>query len=243
MNKNMLRGFAVSGLLVMGLTACGGSGSSTDAAPSAASEAPSPTPTAAKQYTSAELTDLVKQIKPADGTELTVTTIDDVAAQADPLKKLMGSMNIEPAECKDSAMSGASQSIEGSTGATGAKVDTATGSVSSVALVSGVPAETLQENLKGSESQIATCSTMKMTMGGTAMTVNTEKVDGIGSVPGTVGLKTTMTLPDGQTQSTVSAFAVKGGVLISATASGPNAAADGAAAAGTLMDQAAALVK
>ncbi|MCM0615140.1 hypothetical protein MOD31_03835 [Paenarthrobacter sp. TYUT067] len=243
MNKNTLRGFAVSGLLVMGLAACGGSGSSTDAGPAPANETSTPTPTAAKQYTSAELTDLVKQIKPADGSELTVTAIDDLAAQANPLKELMGSMNIEPAECKDLAMSGASQSIEGSTGATGAKVDTATGSVSSVALVSGVPAETLQKSLEGSESQITTCSSMKMTMGGTALSMKTEKLDGVGSVPGTVGLKTTMTLPGGQAQSTVMAFAVKGGVLISATASGQNGGTDGAAEAGTLMDQAAALVK
>lgn len=243
MNKNTLRGFAVSGLLVMGLTACGGAGSSTDAGTAPASETPAPAPTAAKQYTSAELTDLVKQIKPADGTELTVTTIDDLAAQASPLKELMGSMNIEPAECKDLAMSGASQPIEGATGATGAKVDAATGSVSSVALVSGVPTEALQKNLKGSESQITTCSSMKMTMGDTALSMKTEKLDGVGSVPGTVGLKTTMTLPDGQAQSTVMAFAVKGGVMISATASGQNAGTDAAAAAGTLMDQAAALVK
>lgn len=224
----------------MGLTACGGAGSTTDAASAEPKETPAP---AAKQYTSAELTDLVKQIKAADGSELMVSSIDDVAGQQDPIKELLGSMTIEPAECKDLAMAGASQSIEGSTGATGAKIDAASGIISSVAMVSGVPADTLEKNVQGSENQITTCSSMKMSMAGTTMSMKTEKFDGIGSVPGTLGIKTTMSLPDGQTQSTLMAYAIKGGVLISATASGKAAETGGAAAAGALMDQAAALVK
>jgi hypothetical protein len=52
-----------------------------------------------------------------------------------------------------------------------------------------------------------------------------------------------MVLPDGRSQSTYMGFAIKDGVLISATASGANAESEGVAAAGALMDQAAALIK
>lgn len=243
MKKNALRGFAASGLLVMGLTACGGTGTSTDAASAPASETPAPAPAQAKKYTTQELTDLVKQIKAADGTELMVSSVDDLAGQQDPLKDLLGSMNIEPAECKDLAMAGASQPIEGATGASGAKIDPASGVISSVTLASGVSKDVLENNVKSNEDQITTCANMTMSMSGTTMTMKTEKFDGIGSVPGTLGIKTTMTLPDGQTQSTLMAAAIKDGVLISATASGKNAESGGAAAAGALMDQAAALIK
>ncbi|WP_079941318.1 hypothetical protein [Paenarthrobacter ureafaciens] len=246
MKRNALRGFAAAGLLVMGLTACGGGGASTDVASSApAGETPSatPTPTEAKQYTTQELVDLVKQIKADDGSELTVSAIDDLASQQNPLKELIGQMTIEPAECKELSTLGASQSIEGSTAAAGAKIDTDAQVVTGISLISGVDKEVLTKSLEDNEDQAAKCANMTMTMGGSTLKVSTEKFDGISSVPGAKGFKTAMVLPDGRSQSTYMGFAIKDGVLISATASGANAESEGVAAAGALMDQAAALIK
>lgn len=244
MNKNALRGFAAAGLLVMGLTACSGGGS-TDAASSAPAgkAAPGSTPTKAKQYTTQELVDLVKQIKAADGSELTVSPIDDLASQQNPLKELISQMTIEPAECKELSTLGASQSIEGSTAAAGAKIDADAQVITGISLVSGVDEAVLTKSLEGNEAQAAKCATMTMTMAGSTMTVNTGKFDGISSVPGAKGFKTSMVLPDGRSQSTYMGFVIKNGVLISATASGANAETEGAAAAGDLMDQAAELIK
>lgn len=227
-------------MIVMALTACSGSATATDATPAA--ETPTPTPTVAKQYTNAELVELVKQIKTADGASLTVASGDDLA-QENPMKALLSMMTIEPAECAELGTLGSSEAIAGSTAAAGAELNAASGVMTMVTLTSGVDKDVLQKSIDSSASQAATCANMTLSMSGQSLKVTTEKFEGIGSVPGTVAYKTAMSLPDGRGQSTYMAYALKDGVLISATASGQNAETGGVAAAGALMDQAAALIK
>ncbi|MGO4433348.1 hypothetical protein AB4Y88_08645, partial [Paenarthrobacter sp. RAF9] len=86
MKKFALQSVGISALAMMALTGCGGSTGSTDAASPEATA--SPTPTAAKQYTNDELVELVKQIKPKSGKELTVASSDELA-QENPMKALM----------------------------------------------------------------------------------------------------------------------------------------------------------
>ena len=242
MNKNALRGFGVSALIVMALTACGGSGTSTDAAPASASETSTPTPTAAKQYTSDELMAMVKQIKSGQGTELTVVSSEELA-DANPVKAILGMFTIEPAECKELATLGGAEPLAGSTSAAAAEVDNAASVMSTVTLTSGVDVQTLQQSMDASAAHVAKCANMTLSMAGQSMTVTTEKVGGISTVPGTVAYKTTINTPSGATQSTYLAYAIKDGVLISAAASGKGAEAGGIASSGALMNQAAALIK
>ncbi|WP_347110046.1 hypothetical protein AAHB33_05080 [Paenarthrobacter sp. S56] len=125
MKKFALQSVGISALIVMALTGCGGSnGSSGAASPEATA---SPTPTAAKQYTNDELVELVKQIKPKSGKELTVASSEDLAKE-NPVKSLLSMFTIEPAECKDLATLGGSETLAGSTTAAGADLDAASGS-------------------------------------------------------------------------------------------------------------------
>ncbi|MGP0222497.1 hypothetical protein [Paenarthrobacter sp. NCHU4564] len=243
MTRKALFGAGASALLVLALTACSSGSGTSSTATSSPSETATPTPTVAKQYTNDELMELVKQIKTADGADLTVMSSEDLA-QENPMKALLSMMTIEPAECADLATLGGSEPLPGSTTAAGADVTSgAAGVMSVVTLTSGVDADALTKSVEDSSAHAAKCATMTLTMAGQSLTVATEKVDGISKVPGTVGYKTAMSLPDGQKQSTYMAFAIKDGVLISATASGKTAETEGAAAAGALMDQAAALIK
>lgn len=242
MNKNALRGFGVSALIVMALTACGGTSPSTDAASAPASETATPTPTAAKQYSNDELLDMVKQIKTATGTELTIASSEELA-QANPMKALMSMFTIEPAECKELATLGGAEPLAGSTSAAGAEVNNESRVMTMVTLTSGVDVQTLQQSIDASSAEAAKCANMTLSMSGQSMTVSTEKFEGIGTIPGTVAYKSTMTTASGAGQSTYLAYAIKDGVLISAAASGKGAETDGVATAGALMDQAAALIK
>ncbi|MFC8040681.1 hypothetical protein ACFUOZ_15120 [Paenarthrobacter sp. NPDC057355] len=240
MKKFALQSVGISALVVMALTGCGGStGSTNSASPEATA---SPTPTAAKQYTNDELVELVKQIKPKSGKELTVASSEELA-QENPIKALMSMFTIEPAECKDLATLGGTETLAGSTTAAGADLDAASGVMTMVTLTSGLEKQKLQDSIDKSGAEVEKCSKMTLSMSGQSMNVSTEKFDGINAVPGTVAYKTEMSTASGSAQTTYMAYAIKDGVLISATASGKGAEANGVATANDLMQQAAALVK
>ncbi len=239
MYKKSLLGLGVVAIVGMALGACSGPATSPDTASAKPSEKAAQT----KRYSNGELLDLVKQIKTADGTSLTTVSGEELSNQENPMKELLALMSIEPAECKALGALGSSQTIAGSTTAGGASVDTAGGVMSGITLVSGVDADALRNTVKNNKSQAAACENITLSMAGQSMDMTTKPVDGVSSVPDTVAYKTAISLPDGREQSTFIAYAVKDGVLITATASGQNADATGAAAAGALMDQAAALIK
>ncbi|WP_157884167.1 hypothetical protein [Arthrobacter alpinus] len=240
MKKFAMHGAAVSALVVMALTGCGGSGDATVLAGSTASE--TPTPKAAKQYSNDELMAMVKQIKPGNGTELTTASAEELA-EANPVKALMSMFTVEPAECKELETLGSSEPVAGSTSAAGAEVNNESGVMTMVTLTSGVDVGALQQSLDSNVAHAAQCANMTLSMAGQSMTVTTEKFAGISTVPGTIAYRTAMTSPSGAAQSTYMAYAIKDGVLISVTASGKGAEASGVTSAGALMDQAAALVK
>jgi len=229
-------------MAVMALTACGGgSTASPEPASAPSSQTSTPTPTPAKQYTNDELIALVKQVKESDGTTREVVSGPDLVAQYEPVRVLIKA-NIEPAGCADLGTLGAYQAIDGSTSAGTARSKTGD-FITSLAVTSGVDAGVLQASFDKSESQIEACKKVTLSAEGDTMTLNTEKIDGVGKVPGTVALKTLMVMPDGKAGAIYSAHAIKGGVLISATASASDSAAGGPEAVGALMDQAAALIK
>ncbi|MGR0161312.1 hypothetical protein [Paenarthrobacter nitroguajacolicus] len=240
MKKNLLLGFGASALVAMALTACGG-GTSAAPASAPASETATTTPTPAKQYTNEELVEIAKQIKAADGSTRAAVSGQELVAQYDPLRELTQAA-IEPTTCKDLGTLGVYQPIAGS--ASAGTVRAKTGDfMTAVALTSGVERDVLQASLDTSKSQVEACGKMTISAEGQSITATTEKADGIGSVPGTVGFKTVMVFPDGRKGTLFTANAIKDGVLISATASGNDVEAGGSDVAGALMDQAAALIK
>lgn len=243
MKKNLLLGLGASALVALTLTACGGTtaaaqDSTAPASGGTASSAPSP----AKMYTNEELVGLVGQIKASDGSSPAVLSGEELVGQYDSLVNGFGKATIAPENCKDLRTLGVPQTIAGSTtaGTARAKVGDF---ISSVALTSGVEAAELQKSVDATKSQAEACRKMTFSAEGEAITTSTEKIEGVGGVPGTVALKTVMVMPDGKSGAIYTAHAVKDGVLISATASGTEAAAGGPEATGALMDQAAALIK
>ncbi|WP_026541079.1 MULTISPECIES: hypothetical protein [Micrococcaceae] len=243
MKKNSLLGFGASALVIMALTACGGGTAAPQGSTSApASEAAAPAPTPVKQYTKEELIGLVGQVKLADGTTPAVLSGDELLAQYDSVVKGFAGATIEPAACKDPFLLGAPRTIDGSAVA-GTTRTKANGFISSVSMTSGVDAARLRDDLEKSKSQAEECKKVSYSAEGQTLTTSTEKVEGMGKVPGTAGYKTVMALPDGRVGAIYIAHAVKDGVLISATASASEGVDGGPEAAGALMDQAAALIK
>jgi hypothetical protein len=110
-------------------------------------------------------------------------------------------------------------------------------------MMSGVDEDLLAKTVSANADQVTTCKAMSITMQGVKVEAATTEITGLGSTPGTLAYRTDITLPDGQQQSTVMAYVVKGGVLISSMASGANAGTAGASTAGALLDQAAKLIK
>lgn len=241
MKKNLLPGIGATVLVLMTLTACGGATASPESGSTPAGKTATATPTPAKQYTNEELAALVEQVKESDGTNRAVVSGPELVAQFEPVRVLTKA-SIEPAGCADLGTLGAYQAIDGSTSAGTTRSKTGD-FITSLAVTSGVDTGVLQANLDKSKSQIEACKKVTLSAEGDTMTLTTEKIDGVGNVPGTVGLKTIMVMPDGKAGAIYSAHAIKGGVLISASASSNNAASGGPEAAGALMDQAAALIK
>ncbi|MCP1411540.1 hypothetical protein [Paenarthrobacter sp. A20] len=242
MKKHLLPGIGATALMVVALTACGGATASPEPASSQSSGASTSTPTPEKQYTKEELISLVGQVKLADGTSPAVLSGDELLAQYASVVKGFAGATIEPAACKDPFLLGAPRTIDGSTAA-GTTRTKANGFISSVSMTSGVDAARLHDDVEKSKSQAEECKKVSYSAEGETLTTSTQKVEGVGNVPGTVGFKTVMALPDGRVGAIFIAHAVKDGVLISATASASEGVAGGPEAAGALMDQAAALIK
>jgi hypothetical protein len=248
MNTSVVPKNGASSLLVLGLSACGGPANTPDAGAAsetpAASATPSPTPTEApfKMLTSDELSDIAGAVKDTDNAALTVMPAEKVSQALDQMMSIMNEVQVEPAECNSIATGTAFKPDSNTTMAVGASTSSTAELTQTLSLLSGVDKETLDETLTRRSSEIAACGNISMNIRGMAMTAATTELDSGASTPGAVALQTDVTLPTGATQSTVMTFAVKGGVLISAQASGTGVTSSHLASAETLLDQAAALI-
>lgn len=270
MNKSAARLFGVTILVAFSVAACGGNGDAagsgntpaaetvSSAAASAAPEATtaslsaapesttaSPTPTAppVKTYTSQELIALMNQIRDGKGAKLAVMSGDNLSGQVEQANALMEQMTIEPKECGDLAVAGSKEPPAGVAVAAGVSMDARAGAVATVTLMSGLEEGLLAKTVSMNAAQLAKCKAMSITMQGVRVEAAVTEITGLGTTPGTLAYRTDITLPDGKQQSTVMAYAVKGGIVISAMAAGPNAGTAGVSAAGALLDQAAKLIK
>ncbi|WP_156372288.1 hypothetical protein [Arthrobacter sp. Leaf337] len=248
MNTSVVRFFGASALLVLGLSACGGPAAPADAgaspAASAASDTPSPTPTEAAftMLTSDELAEIAGAVKDSDSVALSVLPAEKVSQALEQMMSLMTEVQVEPAECNSIATGTAIKPDSNTTMAVGASTSSTAELTQTLSLVSGVEKEQLDQTLARRSSEIADCSSISMNIKGMSMTAETIRLDSGAGTEGAIAMQTDVTLPTGGTQSTVMAFAVKGGVLISAQATGSGVTSSDLAAAEAMLDQAAALI-
>lgn len=244
MNKNALRGLAVSGLLVMGLTACGGAGTSTDAASAPASETatPTPTPTPAKDFTLEELNTVLGQIKDKQGTRLSVTSSADLSGSMEQTKALMSQIDVQPAVCKDMAMGSMAQPMDGMKAAVGVSQDAASASVTTISLGAGL-GDDAKTKVEASSDQLAQCSTMTMSGPTGASTLTVTDLAGKKPANAMVAYRMDTELPTGEKGSVIMAQTVKQNVVITTVGVGGGSEEAALANVNNLLDQAVELIK
>ncbi|UTT70903.1 hypothetical protein NMQ03_07280 [Arthrobacter sp. DNA4] len=251
MKTSVLGTFGASVLLAAAVSACGGpgpqaaesspapsAGSGTTAAAPTATPTPSPT---AKAYTAEELAAIVSQVRDAADRRLSVLPSADINTTLEQTKAVLASIDVKPEECKALAAASAVPSVDGAAMAVGMSNDASTGAVTALSLVAGLDQSFLNKVADPSE-QLAKCSSMTMTASGMDISVTITPVDA-GTQPGAVAYRTDSALPDGRTQSTITAQLVHQGVVLTSVASGGASEADAVQRAGALLDSAAALVK
>jgi hypothetical protein len=248
MNTSVVRFFGASAFLVLGLSACGGPAAPVDAGASpetsAASVTPSPTPPEAAftMLTSDELAEIAGSVKDSASAPLSVLPADKVSQALDQMMSLMTDVQVEPAECNSIATGAAIKPDSNTTMAVGASTSSSAELTQTLSLVSGVAKEQLDQTLARRSSEIEDCSSIIMNIQGMSMTAETTRLDSSAATPGAIAMQTDVTLPTGATQRTVMSFAVKGGVLISAQASGTGVTSSDLTSAEALLDQAATLI-
>lgn len=248
MNTSVVRFFGASALLVLGLSACGGPAAPVDAGASpetsAGSVTPSPTPPEAAftMLTSDELAEIAGSVKDSASAPLSVLPADKVSQALDQMMSLMTDVQVEPAECNSIATGAAIKPDSNTTMAVGASTSSSAELTQTLSLVSGVAKEQLDQTLARRSGEIEDCSSIIMNIQGMSMTAETTRLDSSAATPGAIAMQTDVTLPTGATQRTVMSFAVKGGVLISAQASGTGVTSSDLTSAEALLDQAATLI-
>lgn len=249
MNTLAFRTLGASAVLVVGLAGCGGPAAETaakstgDSSSAAAKPAtPTPTPTSAKTYSGEELAAMIGQLKDAKGAKLAVMSSADLSGSVAQAKSLLSSMTVEPAECQEMALSGTAPSIEGATAAMGTSLDAAAGASTSVSMTSGLDPAFLAKTM-AQAGEVTKCGKMSFTVAGVKADATLTPIDGVGSVPGTLGYQTDTIMSTGQKQSIITAQAVSHGVLLTVIAMGGTSKEEAVARTGAMLDQAASLLK
>jgi hypothetical protein len=244
MNKNALRGFAVSGLLVMGLTACGGAGTSTDAASAPASEAGTPTPTEApfRTYSKAELASLVGDVRDAKGTRLMVMPEDRLADTLKQVKDLLANSVVEPAACANFLTGGGIQMEEGATISIGASASSTAETANLLSLFSGVSADKVNAVSENGAKDLAACGNVQMTIMGEVVQASSKALPTAAKTPGAIAYRSTVA-GTGGSRNQLFVSAVKSGVVLVAQSTGTKVEDSELPELEAMLDQAADLIK
>ncbi|KIS28011.1 hypothetical protein TV39_07220 [Arthrobacter sp. SPG23] len=192
--------------------------------------------------TAGELAEIAGAVKDSESVALSVMPAEKVSQALDQMVSLMTEVQVEPAECNTIATGTALKPDSNTTMAVGASTSSTAELTQRLSLLSGVEKEKLDQSLAQRGNDIEACGNISMNIGGMSMTAATTRLDSGAGTPGAVAMQTDVTLPTGATQSTGMTFAVKGGVLISAQASGAGVTSSDLASAEALLDQAAALI-
>ncbi|MFK0008754.1 hypothetical protein ACIQTZ_17035 [Paenarthrobacter sp. NPDC090520] len=248
MNKNALRGFAVSGLLVMGLTACGGAGTSTDAASAPASEpatatpTPSPTEVPFRSYTKAELASIVGDVRDSKDTRLMVMPEDRMTDTLKQVKDLVANATVEPAMCADFVTGGGVQLQEGATLSIGASASSTAESAQLLSLFSGVAEDKVKAVAQNKAKELESCASIQMGVMGQTVEATTKSLPTSAKTPGAVAYLT-VSSGAGLSQTQLFLSAVKSGVVLVAQSTGTKVADTDLPKLEGMLDQAADLIK
>ncbi|MCP2046184.1 UNVERIFIED_ORG: hypothetical protein J3D58_000256 [Paenarthrobacter nicotinovorans] len=244
MNKNALRGFAVSGLLAMGLTACGGAGTSTDAASAPASETATPTPSEVefRTYSKAELTKIVGDVRDGKGTRLMVMPDDRLADTLKQVKDLLANSVIEPAACTSFLTGGGVQMEEGATMSIGASASSTAETAQLLSLFSGASEEKVKAVAENSAKDLAACGDIRMTVMGEVVHASVKALPTSAKTSGAIAYHSTAAGTAG-TQEQLFVSAVKSGVVLVAQSTGTKVMDSDLPKLEAMLDQAAELVK
>ncbi|MFF1828134.1 hypothetical protein [Paenarthrobacter sp. NPDC058040] len=246
MNKNALRGFAVSGLLVMGLTACGGAGTSTEAASAPASESATAAPTPAevpfRTFTKAELGSIVGQVRDTNDTKLLVMPDDKLTDAMKQVRDLVANAKVEPAVCADFVTGGGVQLEEGATISIGASASSTAETALLLSVFSGVAEDKVKAVGQNKAKELEACGTIQMTMLGTAVEATTKTLATSAKTPGAVAYRSVASA-GGVSQTQLFVSAVKSGVVLVAQSTGTKVADTDLPKLEAMLDQAADLIK
>lgn len=242
MNKNALRGLAVSALLVMGLTACGGGGAS-----SSTTSAPTNEPTALAEvpfrtYTKAELGKIIDDVRDSNDVRLLVMPDDRLQDTLKQAKEVITNSTVEPAECAQFAVGGGALLEEGATVGIGASASSTAQSLVLLTLVSGVSEEKVKALMAAKSTNVASCGATQATILGQAVEVSTKSMPTSAKTPGALAYKSSAIAP-GSAQDQLILTAAKGGVVLLAQSSGTAVSDSDLPKLEAMLDQASDLIK
>lgn len=241
MNKNALHGFAVSGLLVLGLTSCGG-GTSTDTTSAPASESATPSAVPFRTYTKAELGKIVDNVRDSNDARLLVMPNDRLEDTLKQAKQIVSNSTVEPAACAEFAVGAGALLEEGTTLSIGASASSTAQSVTLLTLVSGVPEDKVKELTAGKSVNVASCGAMHATILGQSVEASTKIMPTSAKTEGALAYKTTAFAAGGGSQDQLILTAAKGGVILISQSSGTTVSDSDLPKLEAMLDQAAALI-
>jgi len=240
MNKNTLRGFAVSGLLVVGLSACGIGGTPTDtSSPSANESAEVPF----KTYTKAELGQIVDGVRDSNDVRLLVMPDDRLQDTLKQVNEVVTNSTVEPAGCAEFAVGGGPLLEEGATMSIGASASSTAQSLVLLTLVSGLPEDRVKVLMAGKSANLASCGTMQATIMGQSVDASTKSMATSAKTEGALAYKTSAIVPGGGSQDQMILTAAKGGIVLISQSSGTTVQDSDLSKLESMLDQAAALIK
>ncbi|UXM93185.1 hypothetical protein [Paenarthrobacter sp. JL.01a] len=242
MNKNALRGFAVSGLLVMGLAACSGAGTSTEAASAPASETATPTPVEFRSYSKAELTKIVGDVRDGKGTKLMVMPDGQMADTMKQVKDLLANSVIEPASCTSFLTGGGIQMEEGATMSIGASASSTAETAHLLSLFSGASEDKVKAVAENSAKDLAACGDIQMTVMGSVVHASVKALPTSAKTPGAIAYHSTAAGEAGS-QEQLFVSTVKSGVVLVAQSTGTKVSDSDLPKLEAMLDQAADLIK
>ncbi|WP_405476623.1 hypothetical protein [Paenarthrobacter ilicis] len=243
MNKNALRGLAVSGLLVMGLTACGGGSTPTD--PSAASKPLTTTPTQVpfKTYTKAELGKMVDEVRDSNDVRLLVMPDDRLEDTLKQTKAIATNSTVEPAACADFTLGDGILLNEGATLSIGASASSTADSLVLLTLVSGLTEDKVKEFMTSKTASLDACGTVQATVMGQNVEASTKSLPTAAKTDGAVAYKSSAIAPGSGSQDQLIVTAAKGGIVIISKSAGKTVQDTDLTKLESMLDQAAALIK
>lgn len=213
---------ALTGSLLLALTACGGPSaaepSPTISAPEAAVTA-SPAPAAADpgSYSGEDLAEILGTISTHDGTPLTVVPPGQVTAALGQASQLMDGVTITPAECNVLPQDFATLVEDAELAIGVAPAPDGLSSVSVSLAVADGAEDRLTENAEKELALVSTCSTYTIGMQGVTVEGTMESVETTMEDATSFAVRTTVELPDGQQQDSTTVTAARGDLTVAAT--------------------------